>query len=66
MKISDDELFEVLRELRRTYPDWRLGQLVCNVATWARGADKTAVWDVEDSEFIQTAREHLKHQKQSP
>ena len=66
MKISDDELLVALRELRRTYPDWRLGQLVCNVATWARGADKAAVWDLEDSEFIQTALEHLKHRKQSP
>jgi hypothetical protein len=60
MKVSDEELLELLRELRRIYPDWRLGQIVCNVAAWARGSDKGAVWDLEDSEFIQTAREHLK------
>jgi hypothetical protein len=65
MKNSDDELLEVLRELRQTYPDWRIGQLVCNVALWARGAEVSAVWDVEDSEFIETARKHLQHRKQS-
>jgi hypothetical protein len=65
MRISDAELLEVLRELRQTYPDWRLGQMVCNVAAWARGTDKSAVWDVEDLEFIETARKHLQHRKQS-
>jgi hypothetical protein len=59
MSSTDTELLEVINELRRAYPEWRFGQLVCNVATWARGAEASAVWDVEDAEFIRTAREHL-------
>ena len=35
VKISDDELFAVLREIRKKYPDWRLGQLVSNLTIWA-------------------------------
>ena len=63
MKISNDELLEALRELRSRYPDWRLGQLVCNVTVWAKGTDKNAIWDLDDSEFIAAARKHLQKSK---
>ena len=59
-KPDDHELFEVLKAMRACYPEWRFGQLVCNVATWARGAQTSSVWDVEDRELIQAAREHLR------
>ncbi len=65
MKVCDAELIEVLNELRGAYPDWRLGQMLCNVATWAKGAGSGAIWDMEDSEFIQTARDRLKHRANS-
>ena len=29
------ELFAALTELSRRYPNWRIGQLVANVAGWA-------------------------------
>ena len=57
---QDHELFQVLRAMRAHYPDWRFGQLVCNVATWARGPQPSSVWDVEDHELIRAAREHLR------
>jgi hypothetical protein len=50
------DLLEALAELRQRYPDWRLGQLVANVAGWA---DQNA-WDIEDEQFLATAREHLR------
>ncbi len=59
MKISDDELFAALREMRQKYPDWRLGQMIANLSTWARGTGNGQVWDVEDSELVETARRHL-------
>ena len=60
MKESDDqELFELLKAMRAQYPDWCFGQLVCNLATWARGAQASSVWDVEDSELLRVAREHI-------
>jgi hypothetical protein len=49
------DLFDALAELRQRYPDWRLGQLVANVAGWA---DQNA-WDIEDKQFLAAAREHL-------
>ena len=62
---EDQELFEVLRAMRAQYPDWRFGQLVCNLATWARGAQPRAVWDAEDRELIRAAREHLQKRGQN-
>ena len=49
------ELLDSLAELRRRYPEWRLGQLVANVAGWA---DKD-VWDIEDDQLLSAAEEHL-------
>ena len=64
MSESDDELFTVLKAMRAQYPDWRFGQLVCNVAAWARGAQANSVWDVEDRELVQAAREHIQKKKE--
>jgi hypothetical protein len=49
------ELFDALAELRRRYPEWRLGQLIANVAGWA---DQN-VWDVEDDQLRAAAETHL-------
>ena len=48
-------LLEALAALSRQYPEWRLGQLIANVADWA---DQN-VWDVEDEQLLQAARSHL-------
>jgi hypothetical protein len=50
-----NELFTVLEELSRRYPDWRIGQLLANVADWA---DQN-VWEVEDQQLLDAARSHL-------
>ena len=55
-EIDRAELLEVLNELRRRYPEWRLGQLVSNVAGWA---DENP-WDIEDEQFLAAAKEHLR------
>jgi len=52
---SHTELFDVLAELRRCYPEWRLGQLIVNVAGWA---DQDA-WDIEDERLLLAAKDHL-------
>ena len=52
-----DDLLAMVAELSQTYPDWRLGQLVANVAGWA---DKE-VWDVDDEQLLQAAQLHLQH-----
>jgi hypothetical protein len=49
------DLLEAVAELRRRYPDWRLGQLVANIAGWA----DQDVWDVEDEQLLAAAQLHL-------
>jgi len=52
---SRAELWATLAELGRRHPDWRLGQLVANVADWA----DQGVWDVEDLDLLRVAHRHL-------
>jgi hypothetical protein len=49
------ELLTAIGQLCQSYPDWRLGQLVANVAGWA-GQE---IWDVEDDKLLEAARAHL-------
>ena len=48
-----------LEELSKMYPQWRFGQLVANVAMWAKGPVDGAVWDVDDEEFLKAAEAHI-------
>jgi hypothetical protein len=52
---NQTEVFTALAELSRRYPNWRLGQLLANVAEWA----DQDVWDVEDECLLKAAQEHL-------
>lgn len=52
-------LLEVLAQFSELYPDWRLGQLVANVACFA---DQN-IWDAEDEQLIAAGQEHLRHRK---
>jgi hypothetical protein len=49
------ELLAAIAELSARYPQWRLGQLVANVAGWT----DQDVWDVEDERLLEAARSHL-------
>ncbi|OAI46050.1 hypothetical protein AYO44_12010 [Planctomycetaceae bacterium SCGC AG-212-F19] len=54
-----DELIDSLAELRRALPSMRLGQLIANMATVARGAVPGAIWDAEDQELLCAIRWQL-------
>ena len=54
-----DELIESLAELRRALPSMRLGQLIANMATVARGAVPGAIWEMEDDELLGAIRWQL-------
>lgn len=54
-----DEVMESLAELRRALPSMRLGQLIANMATVARGAVPGAIWDMEDDELMAAIRWQL-------
>ena len=51
-----EELMAALSELRALFPDWRMGQLVANLAMAAGGTDAGAIWDVEDEQLLAAAR----------
>jgi hypothetical protein len=50
-----EDLLAAIAELCQRYPNWRLGQLVTNVAGWA----DQELWDVEDEQLLQAVRLHL-------
>jgi hypothetical protein len=56
---AHDELIESLAELRRALPSMRLGQLIANMATVARGAVPGAIWEAEDGELLAAIRWQL-------
>lgn len=51
-----EELIDAISELRMLFPDWRMGQLVANLATAAGGMDAGAIWDMEDEQLLAAAR----------
>lgn len=57
--MTRDELIEALAELRRALPSMRLGQLLVNMATVARGAIPGAIWEAEDHELLAAIRWQL-------
>ncbi len=56
------ELLAMIAELSQKYPDWRLGQLVANVAGWA----DQEIWDIEDEQLLEAARVHLQQMTRVP
>lgn len=54
----------IARTLRRIetlwsrYPDWRLGQLLLNLADWA----DDDLWNLEDDRLLEVLEEHLNRQ----
>ena len=59
MTTTRHELLLVLRELCEEAGEQRFGQLVANLATLARGAEASSVWDAEDDEMLAAARRLL-------
>ncbi len=53
------ELLEALAELGHVHPNWRLGQVLSNLAMAAGRSDAGAVWDLEDDEALAAARRLL-------
>jgi hypothetical protein len=59
MTSTREQILKALAELSEIYPDWRFGQMVANISTWAKGPTDHAIWDVEDEEFLATLEKHL-------
>lgn len=57
------EVLETLAELSEHIPQVRLGQLMANLATIARGMKAEAIWDMEDEELLAVSKSHLEKWK---
>jgi hypothetical protein len=59
MTAERKELLSLFAELSELYPSMRFGQLVSNVAGWARGPVVSATYDATDEEMITAAKKNL-------
>ena len=59
------QLLEAITEMWELYPHWRLGQMINNVALWARQPTEPIdpTWDVEDEELLTTLRGHIERRR---
>jgi hypothetical protein len=55
-KAVGEELLEALAEVRALFPQWRLGQLVANLAQSAGLEGPGGVWEAEDAQLLAAAR----------
>ena len=53
------ELLKLIEELSAACPEYRLGQMILNLAFMAREDGDRHAWNVEDAELIEAARKHL-------
>lgn len=63
MTQARQELMNALEDLSELYPEWRMGQMLTNIATWARGPTASAIWDVEDEELVDVIRKHINNKR---
>lgn len=49
------EVLALVERMWRLYPDWRLGQLLENVATWA----EQPLWELEEDALVAEIERHL-------
>ncbi len=57
------DVLQALEELSAEFPDWRLGQMIANLAVVARGATTEAIWDLEDDELLATIHSQLEKRR---
>jgi hypothetical protein len=57
------DILVALGELSAEFPEWRLGQMIANLAVVARGATTEAIWDVEDDELLAAIHSQLEKRR---
>ena len=57
------DLLCALGELSAAFPEWRLGQMIANLAVVARGATTESIWDVEDDELLAAIHHQLERRQ---
>lgn len=57
------ELVERLLKLSEEFPTVRLRQLTCNLASQAGRSEPSDIWEIEDEELLNAAREWLEFRR---
>jgi len=57
------DVLQALEELSAEFPEWRLGQMIANLAVVARGATTEAIWDIEDDELLAAIHSQLENRR---
>jgi hypothetical protein len=52
-------VLHALEKLSEACPEYRLGQMIANLAMLARGDAEGAIWEMEDAELLAAARKHV-------
>ena len=60
MTTARQELLKLVSELSERDSELRLGQMIANLATLARGPEVESIWDAEEEELAAAARRLLK------
>jgi hypothetical protein len=58
------ELLKAIAELTELHPEWRLGQMLANLAMAAGHSESSAVWDLADDEALAAARRLIERRQQ--
>jgi hypothetical protein len=61
---SRSELLKAIAELGDLYPEWRLGQMLANLAMAAGRTEEGALWDLDDQEVLTAARRLIERRHQ--
>jgi hypothetical protein len=64
MNPTQERLLATLMELTKLFPEWRHGQMICNLTSMAKFEESTkdpagTIWDIEDEELLAAAEEFL-------
>ncbi len=51
-------VLQEIEQLWRLHPDWRLGQLICNLTAWSDPVEGS-VYDIEDEALVDELHRHL-------
>lgn len=68
MNVSEQtraDLLAILAQLSRLCPEWRLGQMLANLAMTAGRMDPGGVWDLEDDEALAAAKTLIEQHSES-
>jgi hypothetical protein len=65
MTFTRKELIDALQEISEVSPDVRFGQMIVNFSYFARGPLHSAIWDVEDDELLEAAKDYLAHKRET-